>query len=647
VTLLDLYVINIYAGGNVQRYVLEYRPRVDIGAFARDLFTRLQRPDAVAVNAARAAARSEGVDLFMMAVVAFVLGVDAACAAFDWSCDVLQPYVALLVADSAADTLDINSFRRRPGPGRPSLLDERPELRGVLRDLYECGSIDRHLQAETLFRPTGLSLRRAVDAIQERAGVPVSISFVFRHLLPARAGTASAQRHHPLVLARPVLPQPMLTAAHEDEAFCAALVKRVKCFGLATGALVLCFDNKARIFTDAPAVAAAYRVWSSVGDRPVLPDHFWGALFQTSLNACAFLRLTLDTPTNASALPTERSLNGGQAFYGVSIAAQTPANAAQHLTELLRIFENYRSALLGSVTAPLPESLVIITDGGVDVGPKFAPSWAVAYLLQQLFGFKSVIWVTYAPGQSKYNPVERVHPQANRALSGVVLTSDDLPRSVQQCCQHLGVAQFSGLSVPAFACLPTDLPYFEDNLFMQYVRDKGYRGHPDFDNRRLVASPRLVALLRSYGRPQTEFLTFSEMRRYIEVHSLRTRYCLELRVPNGDAAQPARFFTVPMPTPCEADRYDDSERCFCLLDSHPSWHSDWFRPSRLIASVAARLRQADSDVVTKLARLMPGLSTARVREELTKSIGKRRRGRAEDLLDDDDLCVAVEAGLNE
>jgi hypothetical protein len=221
-------------------------------------------------------------------------------------------------------------------------------------------------------------------------------------------------------------------------------------------------DDKAIIHTGSAAVLRQRAVWQLEDARIQLDTHDFAAQRASALQATAFVNVRRNTP-RADALTQalrEPSANGGQGFYTVRIFNELRSNAAQHLHDLLCIFERAPSEFADEVSGKIRPRLLLRTDGGADVNPRFDGAHMMQAILLWCVDLDCVVACSTAPKDSKTNSAERLNAQATLELSGHQFTADNLPLALEQAHDALANGTFSGLPIQVCCVRKEDEPFF-------------------------------------------------------------------------------------------------------------------------------------------------------------------------------------------
>jgi hypothetical protein len=442
---------------------------------------------------------------------------------------------ALVAASQAAqprvlsEAIEARSRAASQTAGRPAITTTYPLFERASVEFFEQrGLVASHprLSSDVLFKSSSqMSLARWQKALKEHSdiGAVISRSTLHGYTEPVRVDSRAASSHSPLFHVRFKVPKKDGGLAHIDTHYARAESVYLRDWLAVPSATynssdksktVLCneisMDDKAVIHTGGAAVVRQRRVWQSIDEPIHLETYDFAALRATALQATAFVNVRPDTD-RATELQRQHSLgrsvpkpslNGGKGLFAIRIYSERPSNAAQHLHDLLCIMERQPKEFVDPDTGVLRPRLLLRTDGGPDVCPRFDGPHMMHSLLFWALDLDCLVAKATAPHDSKINSAERLNAQATLELSGLQFPDNDLPRALRDAASALSGGTFSGMPIDVCAVRADDSSFFTcmDQLYhyCSLAKDRRQSFLRDTDIR-VVPTSRLLALRRQLG----------------------------------------------------------------------------------------------------------------------------------------------------
>ncbi|CAG8715305.1 23345_t:CDS:2 [Cetraspora pellucida] len=208
------------------------------------------------------------------------------------------------------------------------------------------------------------------------------------------------------------------TKEHIDGHYCLASVKGVRQFAHAFSnvSVIISQDDKAKIGLGIPAVGRTFRTLQSVSEPVQLPDHDFTCGSNQKLIPSVYLIIKPNEESN--------DLRTGQVVIFVRPQWSIGTSSVIHMKDLISLASNnqYSDALKTNNEIKLIWFLLV--DGGSDENPRHFKNIESYCKLFKQFDLDYLTIRTHAPGQSKYNPVERGILTLSGKLAGIVLPID-------------------------------------------------------------------------------------------------------------------------------------------------------------------------------------------------------------------------------
>ncbi|CAF1263946.1 unnamed protein product [Adineta ricciae] len=365
--------------------------------------------------------------------------------------------------------------------GRKSYHELYPEIIVELKDLLNTHSGSaQDRRRDDAVRFNGLSIVDCNKCIKKRLMRKyskinkMSNSTVRRYFLPPKSNTQSSKFYKGRISAK--IPQKRNSQSikeHNDFHFTCAQVNYVEEMSSLYNdeILALSCDNKAKIPLGAPAVSRYVRCrkFHLVEKQPNLPDHDFPK-HGIRINPSAYVilsngrkrSLSVDSHSSYELIIKKRSrscdarlfpdMKGdtiltsdkrnlehvkwsrtGKLFirpFGSGIDQSAKATSEVHINNLHRIITENNMLLKKNV-------ITIISDNGPDWSTDCTANIYNLGRLWEELKLDALIWVSYAPGHSRFNPIERMFSRLTDLLQGVIV---DLDPSFKEKSQQMDMA---------------------------------------------------------------------------------------------------------------------------------------------------------------------------------------------------------------
>lgn len=319
------------------------------------------------------------------------------------------------------------SLKRRPG--RPSKLDKFPEIVQTTNDLIEEHGVAAHEKRTDAIGSVGVSLQEIKNRLETK--VPglaedggISVHTVHRLMTPPNKQHKSAQRYKNLIQAKVGVKSNSLSKVHADSHFAKAQVK----YALEMGAMyedeIICFssDAKAKVQVGNPAVSryVTMKAFVMEYDMPQLPDHDFPV--ETKITPMGYMRLIPKMGTQA----TVEDSNGRQHY---KFARTGPLDlffrAGKYCKDsALSHYMDLKDILLPIIEAEQKKAVVIVVDNGPDWNKTSLKTLLAMGKLWADLKLDYLHVTSYAPGNSKYNPIEHAWAPMTVWWSALTLYAD-------------------------------------------------------------------------------------------------------------------------------------------------------------------------------------------------------------------------------
>uniref|UniRef100_U9U9H8 C2H2-type domain-containing protein n=1 Tax=Rhizophagus irregularis (strain DAOM 181602 / DAOM 197198 / MUCL 43194) TaxID=747089 RepID=U9U9H8_RHIID len=300
-------------------------------------------------------------------------------------------------------------------PGRPSLLFKNPDLHDRIHDCVEFGSADAERRKEAIKVRTIENLRKNLE---ERYEIYMARTTLKSYLLPHQSNSLAAKAHHHPAWVAVARVSRTETNEHPDTHYCLASVKCAKQFTstFADVSVVISQDDKAKIGLGVPAVGHTFHKLQSVNEPATIADHDFPIGFGQKLIPSVYLIIN----------PNESNdeLRTGKLAIFIRPQWSLGTSSLTHMQDLESLASNsqYDDAL--KTNGMIRPIWILLVDGGPDENPRHLKNIKTYCQLFRKFDLDFLSIRTHAPGQSKYNPVERGMATLSGKLAGITLPID-------------------------------------------------------------------------------------------------------------------------------------------------------------------------------------------------------------------------------
>ncbi|CAG8848948.1 26266_t:CDS:2, partial [Gigaspora margarita] len=205
---------------------------------------------------------------------------------------------------------------------------------------------------------------------------------------------------------------------HPDGHYCLASVKGVRQFAHAfpNVSVIISQDHKAKIGLVIPAVGRTFCTLQSVSEPVQLPDHDFACRNSQKLIPSVYLMIK----------PNEENddLRTGQVAIFVRPQWSIGTSSITHAEDLISLVSDNQYSEALKINNEIKPIWVLLVDGGPDENPRHFKNIESYCKLFKKFDLDYLTVRTHAPGQSKYNPVERSMATLLGKLAGIVLPID-------------------------------------------------------------------------------------------------------------------------------------------------------------------------------------------------------------------------------
>ena len=238
------------------------------------------------------------------------------------------------------------------------------------------------------------------------------------YLLPRQSNSIAARAHHHPAWVAVAGVSRTETRDHPDGHYCLASVKCAKQFAtvFADMSVVISQDDKAKIGLGVPAVGRTFHTLQSVNEPVCVADHDFPAGNGQKLIPSVYLIIK----------PNESNdeLRTGKLAIFVCRQWSLGTSSLTHMQDLESLTSDpqYDDAL--KTNGEIQPIWVLLVDGGPDENPRHLKNIKTYCQLFRKFNLDYLTVRTHAPGQSKYNPVERGMATLSGKLAGITLPID-------------------------------------------------------------------------------------------------------------------------------------------------------------------------------------------------------------------------------
>ena len=300
-------------------------------------------------------------------------------------------------------------------PGRPSLLFKHPNLHDHIHDSIKFGAADEKRRREVVKVRIIENLHKTLE---ENYNVYMARTTLNNYLLPRQSNSIAAKAHHHPAWVAVAGVSRTETRDHPDGHYCLASVKNARQFAtvFADKAVIISQDDKAKIGLGVPAVGRTFRTLQSVHEPVSVADHDFPLGNGQKLVPSVYLMIK----------PNESNdeLRTGQLAIFVRRQWSLGTSSLSHMQDLenLALDPKYNDVL--KTNGEIRPIWVLLVDGGPDENPRHLKNINNYCQLFRKFDLDYLTVRTHAPGQSKYNPVERGMATLSGKLAGITLPID-------------------------------------------------------------------------------------------------------------------------------------------------------------------------------------------------------------------------------
>ena len=361
-------------------------------------------------------------------------------------------YRNLLLIQNCKTLLCLIEQKENSKPGRPSLHSRYPNLVSCIRSFIEQNTAEAHLRRRTSIMYTnGVTLAEIARHVKNELGISISRHTVHRLMYPPRRKSISSKLYKGLIKARvPPKRNTKEKKVHEDFHYSCAQVNLLNemAYLFKENTLSLSVDNKNKVEVGIPATSrrTKIRTFHLVDQAPVYNDHdFPNANSKLVPAGYQILREPMRSrslsPTKHTKIPRKRSLSEGSCFAdlkkisfckdklcrdkikwprsGPLHVQLYPPRAIEstnimHVNHLIKLIKEER--IFKEVV-----NVVAIADGGPDWSVKGVINFMSLGFLWKNLHLDVLIIQCYAPGHSRFNPIERSWSYLTNRIATVTL----------------------------------------------------------------------------------------------------------------------------------------------------------------------------------------------------------------------------------
>lgn len=300
-------------------------------------------------------------------------------------------------------------------PGRPPLLFENPNLHDHIHDSIEFGEADKKRRKEVVKIRTIEHLRKNLE---ENYNVYMARTTLNNYLLPRQSNSIAARAHHHPAWVAVAGVSRTETRDHPDSHYCLASVKYARQFAtvFADNSVIISQDDKAKIGLGVPAVGRTFHTLQSVHEPVSIADHDFPLGSGQKLIPSVYLMIKPNEANN--------ELRTGQLAIFVRRQWSLGTSSLTHMQDLESLVLDSRYDDVLKKNGEIRPIWVLLVDGGPDENPRHLKNIKTYCQLFRKFDLDYLTVRTHAPGQSKYNPVERGMATLSGKLAGITLPID-------------------------------------------------------------------------------------------------------------------------------------------------------------------------------------------------------------------------------
>ncbi|CAG8852584.1 186_t:CDS:1, partial [Gigaspora margarita] len=205
---------------------------------------------------------------------------------------------------------------------------------------------------------------------------------------------------------------------HQYEHYCLASVKRAKQFAktFASASIIISQDDKSKIGLGVPAVSRTFHTLQSFAEPVRVSDHDFPYGHDQKLVPSVYLMIQPDK--------TNDDIRSGQLAIFVRPQWSLGTSSETHMEDLSSLISNAQYTEALKVDGCIKPIWVLLVDGGPDENPRHLKNINSYCKFFKKFDLDYLTVRTHAPGQSKYNPVERAIATLSGKLAGITLPID-------------------------------------------------------------------------------------------------------------------------------------------------------------------------------------------------------------------------------
>ena len=304
----------------------------------------------------------------------------------------------------------------RPGPGRPRIEDNQPELLNEILKIATIGAACGDRRREDIFRT--VKTLDDLHAAVTNLGFEISRSGLYLKLRPRDATSIQGKKHVNTVNVRLVRPQNDLRKKHPDRIFAAATSKGVDELAAHLGNDACTFlgqDDKAAVAIGKTAAKVQTPLLMNMNVRVRIADHDFVVGSKHYLCPSVMAKCEIDPKTGVT--------YSGPTYVAIRSSKHNNSTASSHHVDLWR-FVALKPEAFHNSSGDFKPVLIKQVDGGPDENPRYEKNKVMAMKTFQDKNLDCIIEVCQAPGLSAFGRAERRMFPLSKELSGVVLPAD-------------------------------------------------------------------------------------------------------------------------------------------------------------------------------------------------------------------------------
>lgn len=303
-----------------------------------------------------------------------------------------------------------------PGPGRPRIEENQPELLSEILKIATIGSAAGDRRREDVFRTV-----KTLDDLHEALtslNFKISRSGLYLRLLPRCQRSTEGKRHVNTVNVKLIKPQNDLRKKHPDRMFAAATSKAIDGLAAHLGNEACTFlgqDDKAAVAIGKTAAKVQTPLLMNMNVRVRVADHDFPVGKKHFLCPSVMAVCLISPKTGVT--------YSGPTYVGIRSSKHNNSTASSHYQDLWRFVELEPETFHNS-SGDFKPVLIKQVDGGPDENPRYEKNKQMASKTFQDKKLDAVIELCQAPGLSAFGRCERRMFPLSKELSGVVLPAD-------------------------------------------------------------------------------------------------------------------------------------------------------------------------------------------------------------------------------